>query len=245
MAHAAEPTSAPAYQRLAAQIRQEIQIGELLPGDRLPSESQLASDADVSRSTVREALRTLQEAGFVERASPRIMIVSRRPQERDHRQLTRVLRRQHLTFDRLHEALVLLDPELSRLAALRATPADIDELDHILVAQQRALADYQEWNRLDQEFHMTIAEIADNAALLLARAPVSRVLLPALREFVTTETATGAALRWHRRILDEVAAGESEAAALMTRRHVDDFRAAWIAAGLDPDQSIESDDESA
>jgi DNA-binding FadR family transcriptional regulator len=240
MAGGSDSTAVPAYERLAGRIREQIEAGTLAPGDRLPSETRLAVKADVSRSTVREALRTLQEAGFVERASPRIMVVCRQGGERGHRQLTRVLRRHHLTFDRLHEALVLLDPELSRLAADRADDADLRELEQILTAQDRSLTVYAEWNALDQEFHMTIAEIADNAALLLARAPVSRILMPALQRFVTSETATRAAMRWHRRILDEITSHDGEAAALMTRRHVDDFRAAWVAAGLDPHQTLES-----
>ena len=63
--------------------------------------------------------------------------------------------------------------------------------------------------------------------------------MPAMHRFVTTETATGAALRWHHRIFDQIARHDGEAAALMTRRHVDDFRAAWIAAGFDTQRTID------
>ncbi|HWI74690.1 MAG TPA: FCD domain-containing protein [Baekduia sp.] len=223
---------------MAAAIREQILAGELRPGDRLPSETRLAQQADVSRSTVREALRTLQEAGYVERASPRIMVVRPQDDEPTHRDLTRALRRHNLTFDRLHEALLVLDPELSRLAAERVVPADVEELEQHLAAQSRARHDFDAWNRLDQEFHLTIAEIADNAALILARAPVTQILMPAMHRFVVSETATSAALRWHHRIVEQIALGDGEAAALMTRRHVDDFRAAWIAAGLDPTRTI-------
>ena len=64
-----------AYEQLAAVLRRRIDSGALKPGDRLPSETGLAQQAGVSRSTVREALRTLQEAGFIERASPKVMVV--------------------------------------------------------------------------------------------------------------------------------------------------------------------------
>ncbi|HKQ94090.1 MAG TPA: GntR family transcriptional regulator, partial [Aestuariivirgaceae bacterium] len=60
-----------AYQRLAASIRDSIISGELEPGHRLPPELELASREGVSRSTVREALRLLQESGYIERSSPR------------------------------------------------------------------------------------------------------------------------------------------------------------------------------
>jgi len=227
-----------AYEQLAARLRDEILSGRLGPGDRLPSETQLATRAGVSRSTVREALRTLQEAGYVERASPKIMVVRRHDDESAQRELVRALHRRNVTFDRLHEALVLLEPELSRLAAQRAEPGDVRELEANLAAQERHLTDFGEWSRLDQDFHLAIAEIADNPALILARAPVSRLLMPALYRFVRSQAATAAALRWHRRILDEIAAGDGEAAALMARRHVDDFRAAWEHAGLDFHQQV-------
>src|SRR5919197_1991370 len=74
-------TPGPGYQRLAASIRESIVSGELPPGRRLPSELKLAEQTGVSRSTVREALRVLQESGFIERASPRIFVVSAQDEE--------------------------------------------------------------------------------------------------------------------------------------------------------------------
>jgi DNA-binding GntR family transcriptional regulator len=59
------------------------------------------------------------------------------------------------------------------------------------------------------------------------------LLLPTVRRFVQSETMTSAALKYHHRILAEIKAGDGEAAALMTKRHVNDFRAAWEHRGLD------------
>ena len=70
-------------------IRQRIVSGELAEGDRIPSESALAKEAQVSRSTVREALRTLEESGLIERTSPKIMVVRRPSEERAYRELPR------------------------------------------------------------------------------------------------------------------------------------------------------------
>jgi len=228
-----------AYEQLAGQIRSRILSGELSEGDRLPSELAIASEAQVSRGTVREALRLLQEAGFVERASPRILVV-RRPhgEESALREVTRALRQGDVTFDDVHEALLALDPALTRLAAEKADAAQIAELERHLVRQEQVLADPETWSRLDDEFHVMIAEISGNLPLSLARRSLSAVLLPTMWRFVRDERMTRAAFTFHERIVEQVRAGDPEAAAFMTRKHINDFRRAWEHAGLDVHQSI-------
>jgi GntR family transcriptional repressor for pyruvate dehydrogenase complex len=227
-----------AYEQLAADIRERIHAGELRDGDRLPSEAALATQSKLSRATVREALRVLQEAGFVERASPRILVIRAHADEPAHRELVRALRRRNVTFRDLHEALLALDPELARLATLRATPEDLDALDAILAEQERHLTDFDAWNALDNRFHTAIGELAGNWPLLLARQPTSDLLLPALERFVRSEQATRAGLAFHHRILDEIRGGDPEGAAFMARKHINDFRRAWERSGLPYDLAV-------
>jgi DNA-binding FadR family transcriptional regulator len=229
-----------AYEQLAAEIRERIRSGELREGDRLPSELALAAEASVSRATVREALRVLQEAGHLERTSPRILVVSRAPDEPAHREAVRALRRRNVSFRDLHEALLAIDPELARLATLRASPADVRRLDEILDAQRRHLKDFGEWSRLDNEFHTAIGETAGNWPLLLARQPTSDLLLPAMGRFLDSKDATRAGLAFHHRILDEIRDGDPEGAAFMARKHINDFRRAWERSGLAYDATIET-----
>src|SRR6202012_1106054 len=89
---AAKPRRAPAYESIAANLRAKIDKGEIAGGDRLPSETALAEDFGVSRPTMREALRSLQEAGFIERISPRILVVRRHDDEPANRQIVPSLR---------------------------------------------------------------------------------------------------------------------------------------------------------
>ena len=223
-----------AYEQLAGRIRGRILAGEIAPGARLPSELALAREAAVSRSTVREALRVLEETGFVERPSPRIL-VARRPagDEPALREATRVLRHSNVTFDDLHEALLALDPALTRLATERADDAEIERLERHLEAQEKVLGEPETWSRLDDEFHLMIGEIAGNVPLLLARRSLSAVLLPTMWRFVRDERMTRAAFTFHERMVEQMRAHDPEAAAFMTRKHINDFRSAWVHAGLD------------
>lgn len=227
-----------AYEQLAGVLRARISDGELAPGDRLPSETQLAEQSGVSRSTVREALRTLQEAGVVTRASPRVMIVSPRGGTPAHRELSRELRRSNVTFGHLHEALLTLEPAVARYAAERARPEDVLRLRAHLEEEEANLEQFEEWSRLDDEFHRDIAALSGNPALILARLPITRVLLPTLCYFMGSRAQTESATIFHRRIVDEIEAGHADLAAAVAHRHVEDFRIAWEKAGLDFHQPI-------
>jgi GntR family transcriptional regulator, transcriptional repressor for pyruvate dehydrogenase complex len=223
----------PAYEKLAGMIRDRVISADLRPGDRIPSEARLADEAGVSRSTVREALRMLQEEGFVERSSPKIMVVRRDAGEPQHRELLHALRRRNVTFRQLHEALMVIEPELSGLAATRADAKGIDDLRRNLGEQRDSLNSFPTWCRLDEEFHLIIGRLSGNPAMLTARAPITQLLLPTLNQFIDSEEMTAAASDFHARILDAIAERDAESAALMTRRHIDDFGSAWEAAGLD------------
>jgi DNA-binding FadR family transcriptional regulator len=222
-----------AYEALASIIRNRILSGELAEGDRIPSETTLAREAQVSRSTVREALRTLEEAGLIARASPKIMVVRVADDERAHKELQGALRRGNVTFGHLHEALLLLEPELTRLAALRAESPGIARLQANLAAQAEQLDDFESWCQLDQEFHLAIAEMSANPALVMIRAPVNDLLAPLLERFMNSTDLTRRALDFHRRIVEEIELRDADAAALMARKHVNDLRAIWEQAGLD------------
>lgn len=232
---------APAYESIAATLREQIDRGEIGVGQRLPSETELARRFGVSRPTMREALRSLQEAGFVERISPRILAVRRQDDEPAQRRIVQSLRRNNVTFADLHDALLLLEPALSRRAAEKASPDDIRRLERNLAEQERNLTDFETWNRLDQDFHLAIAEIAGNPALRIARQPITRLLMPALDQLMASEELTCGALGRHRRILSEIAAGDAEAAELMTRRHIQEFQEAWAEAGLDLSEIVQDD----
>jgi DNA-binding FadR family transcriptional regulator len=233
----------PVYQQLAATIRTSIVDGELTAGQRLPAEIALAHAHGVSRSTVREAPRVLQESGFIERSSPRIFVVRAHDEAFAARALANVLRQRTVTFAALHETLMLLEPELSRLAALRREESDLERLRANLAEQRRSRRDFHRWCRIDEQFHVVVAEAAANAPLLIARATIGSMLTPAVEQIVTDEHATATGIDFHQRIYDAILEGDPDLAALMARRHVEDFQAAWERSGLANDRDVSADTE--
>jgi GntR family transcriptional repressor for pyruvate dehydrogenase complex len=228
----------PAYERLAATMRDSILAGDSPEGQRLPSEAALATQYNVSRSTVREALRVLEQTGFLQRTSPRILVVRSHSEEPAFRAMSRALRRRSVTFAALHESLLLLEPALARMAAERRETRDLRVLREILDAQHAHARDFAAWCRLDEELHLAIAEASANAPLVLARATLGQLLVPTVAQFVNSEAATTAAMEFHERLYAEITDGDGEMAAVIARRHVEDFHSAWERSGLDYHRDI-------
>jgi DNA-binding FadR family transcriptional regulator len=118
------------YEQIVAHIERAIFERRLQQGDKLPPERQLTQQFGASRVAVREALRTLELRGLVEVRQGAaggyfIRDLDARPVCRD---LATLLRLGHLTRAHIHEARLAIEPELARLAAQRASEADLKTL---------------------------------------------------------------------------------------------------------------------
>lgn len=229
----------PAYAELAEAIRERIDRGELRIGQRIPSEQAIAERERVSRPTVREALRMLQEAGHLERVSPRILVVARTSEQQAERALRRAFRQQQVSLEQVCEALLALDPEIHRLATLRATDEELATLRGIVEAQDRAVSDPAEWNRLSRAMHLRVAELAHNPVLEIARGSMSELIYPfALAIYDRTERIDRVQ-RFNRLTVADMVARDADSAAFSSRRAILDFQREG--ALLDaPTPSIES-----
>src|SRR5439155_6197090 len=138
-------------ENIVSQIQQRLERGELKPGDQLPSERVLAEQLQVSRPSVREALRSLELLGvtesrpgggtFMRIASPDALL----------RPLT-ALTRAHDIEDIL-EVRALLEPALAELAARRANDEDVAALRAILREQEQKVARGESFVEEDTRFH--------------------------------------------------------------------------------------------
>jgi DNA-binding GntR family transcriptional regulator len=159
-------------EKIAAEIRAGIVTGRFRPGERL-TEEDLAAQFDVSRNPVREALRQLSLAGFVN-------IVPR------HGASVRVLDTKSVR--ELFEVRSALEALMARLAADRITPELIIELEGIVKKGRQAVRshDFESLPSLNTAFHATIARAAANSRLLAlnetVRDPIQWVYASAVRE---------------------------------------------------------------
>lgn len=149
-------------ERAVERLRELLRSGEHPINGRLPPERELASELGLSRSALREGLALLEAEGLVWRHVGRGTFVGRRPLFEggglslvsDVTSPTEVL-----------EARLELEPSMARLAALRATTAHLNQMEHCL-EKSRSVPDLGAWELWDSRLHRTIAEAAHNALLL-------------------------------------------------------------------------------
>ncbi|WP_208025728.1 FadR/GntR family transcriptional regulator [Amycolatopsis acidicola] len=204
---------------ISAYLEKLIAVGELRPGDRLPSERELAARLGVSRASLREAMHELEAKHLVERRPGRGTTVLTAP-EQVQTLYSRLSDADHHLRD-VAELRATIEPRLAELAAERATAANLLELENVL-RHPIAEVEPEESLRLDLEFHVLIATAAQNPlmsainTLACSWTSSTRVLSHSSRY------AREVSYLGHRAILKAVAAGDPAEARDAMARHLAD-----------------------
>lgn len=149
------------YREAADQLRRLIQSGEYQPGARLPAERDLASQLRISRPTLREALIALEVEGLVNiRVGSGIYVTSPALTTPKVRHIDGI----EGPFELLR-AREFIEGAIAAEAALKATTADIERLDHVLQRMLSFPEGRDAMIAVDREFHTTIAAMLGNAVL--------------------------------------------------------------------------------
>jgi GntR family transcriptional regulator, transcriptional repressor for pyruvate dehydrogenase complex len=157
----------PLHEQIADKIQDMVTTQRILPGEKLPTERDLAKRLGVSRPTIREAMRLMQHRGLVTRKPGGGTIVI--PMGTDS--LTESLARYFWVKECSHEHLMqvreILEPNAAALAAGAATPEDVRALEEKIDILNGAFVagDPKRLAQADSEFHVAIAEIAGNPLL--------------------------------------------------------------------------------
>jgi DNA-binding FadR family transcriptional regulator len=146
------------YQQIARAISTAIHDGRYGPGDKLPSERELADDFGVSRPTIRDAMIALEFQGLVEaRQGSGVYVNASLPVTEDASEL-------EVGPLELTEARRLFEGEACALSAATVTNEHLTQLDQLVAQMARSVVP-DEIERLEQEFHLAIARATGNVAI--------------------------------------------------------------------------------
>jgi DNA-binding FadR family transcriptional regulator len=208
-----------AFDTVRARIGLAVDLGLLKPGERLPSSNDIADALDVGEITVRRALVSLVADGVLERRRGRDggTMVAQAPARGV---VTEIAAFESASDEvtRLIDHRLILECGLTHLAALHAGDADLASLRRI-AGELDAASTWADFHRLDEQFHLALAEAAGIASATGELRPVLHALyryyLPYPMEYLHESNSE------HRTLLDAMERRDAVAAVQSIRRHVE------------------------
>jgi len=209
------------YEGVAKQIERLI-LKKLQPGDKLPSERELAEMLRVSRSSIRDAIRSLELMGMVEPRQGAGTIVREISSESLVNPLANALKRKGELIGELLDFRRMLEPQLASRAATRVSPDELAELEEILDRQDRKLRLGESTIGEDSEFHYAIALASGNSVVLKVLDTLMDLLRDSRERSLQVDGRPQKSLAGHRRILAALKRHDAESAKVAMRRHIED-----------------------
>lgn len=207
--------------RIRREILRVIAAQQLSPGDRLPSERELASALHVSRPSVREAVRSLQAEGvLVVRHGQGVYVAE--PDAR--RRLRSAMAELDHTLNELFAMREVLEVPAARWAAERQDTAALaavqNAYDALEAAIRRQPLDFAELQTLDAGFHLEIVRASGNRLMEQTQAVLHELMQTGMRTTLEVEGRVAQSRADHGRILGALLAGDADTAAAAAREHV-------------------------
>jgi GntR family transcriptional regulator, transcriptional repressor for pyruvate dehydrogenase complex len=213
------------YQQIVQQIEEYVQQGSLKAGDQLPAERELAQQFGVSRTAVREAIKTLHEKGLVEALPGRGTFITNGPTRSMRQSLDRILKSGEAGGTAwLVEFREILEPEIAALAATRAGEQDITAMREAVRVMDMTQRDLESFIEADLDFHLALAEAAANPLILSLIDSIVGLLREQRMQIFNTAGGPARGQAHHKRILEAVERSDAPGAREAMSLHLQQVR---------------------
>lgn len=216
------------YENIIGQIRRLIESGELAPGDKLPTEPELAQELGVSRTSIREALQVLEVLGIITRTPGRGTFISSGLSLADLQSLGDFspMAVSSRLRSYLVEAREAIEPVIARVAAQKASAQDIAELEAILAQMQYDVTSGNDGLEADINFHLQISKITRNPIFVRMMHSFADLFRRGIYVHMKLEQSKAVSLERHRRILEAIKNHDAHQAEQLLKEHLRRMRRA-------------------
>lgn len=189
-------------ERAANEIEKMIITNKWLPGDKLPNETDMVHNLGIGRGTLREAIKILESKNVVTIKRGRGTFVSEHVGIINDPLGFRFFNNKKKLAEDLSDFRLLLEPQIARIAALKATENDIAEMQILCDEVHKLISSGKDYSKKDIEFHTKIAAITGNSVIeqiipLIARGIATYV-------DITNHSLAGTATTTHQRVVDAI-----------------------------------------
>ena len=208
------------HEDIVQQFHSLIRQGVLEHGTRLPSERVMATQFKVSRSSIREAIRSLELQGLLVSKRGSGTYINTEEIDSVVALIASTLTSGEETLEEIFEVRHLLEPQIAAVAAQRANPEEMRRLTEILEEQQDQIKDGETGVDADTDFHFALASATHNSALVKVVSAVEDILRRSRDISLQEPGRSQRSLASHHQILKTVLEGDAEAAKQAMEHHL-------------------------
>jgi GntR family transcriptional repressor for pyruvate dehydrogenase complex len=222
--------------RVASRLQSLILSRAVSRGERLPSERELCQLLGVSRTALREGVRSLVAKGLLEVRQGGGTVVTT-PDVRAASELLAIVLRLHgdAVFDQVHDVRRLVEVEIASVAASKRTDRDVEILERAVAEMPRSGG--HAWAMADVRFHAALADASHNPLYPVILGSMADLLIELRVAVAGLPGRVEGAEFHHRAVLDAVIARDAAAARRAMREHMDEaatsFQRARLMRGLE------------
>jgi DNA-binding FadR family transcriptional regulator len=211
---------------ITAELRAKILSGELRPGDSLLSEATLMEEYEVSRPTLREALRLLEAQNLitVRRGSHRGPVVSLPDASVAARSVAIQLQLRQATLGDVYQFRMIYEPIAARMAAENVTPEGVQALRDLLAEETLRQGDYVAFAKVSWRFHAVLVGLSNNATMAVVTESLQHIseqhAARGMAIAADRDAQQARSLKAHRKLVDLIEKGAGAEAERFWARHM-------------------------
>ncbi|UOR11365.1 FadR/GntR family transcriptional regulator [Halobacillus amylolyticus] len=208
---------------VVSQIKGMIIKNEIKIGDKLPNERELSTLFDVSRSSVREALRVLELQGLMRRSNSGTFVTANFS-EIIGESLTLQILLNSATYKDIQQTRVMLERELVSSASIKRSEEALNRMKEQLENMEQSIAtkDKEMFISADISFHNEIAEAADNSVLVFLYNTIIDLIYKVQRRVAYDQDVLNASVNYHTKIYEAIAERSVREAEQALVEHLED-----------------------
>ena len=212
------------FEEIVAQLKQSILMGRFKPGDKLPTERELVEQFQVSRVAIREALRTLENSGFIvtRQGANGGAYVTDLSFEFLANAFVDLFLADKISIPELHRVRLIIEPEIARLSAVAITPEYTERLKKALEAEEIPISSLSEDIKIKTVVHYILAEMCGNRFLeAIVRSAMK--LTHTLIQMANPDPYAMHPAGMHRPVVEAILTGDPEASSIAMHKHTLEF----------------------
>lgn len=212
------------YENIIDQLLSLIKDGTLKPGDKLPTERKLAEDLGVSRTAIREALRSLEVIGYIHSKVGGGTYIDEITLENVMSPFSVVLSQNKKLIIELIDVRMLLETEITRLATKRITLSKLKKIQKALDDMCEEINNGTNGLTADNSFHNALSAASENEALKLILDMCGNLLSQTREATLNIPGQPERTLEEHKAIFEAIRKGDSDLAAFRMQQHLNNAK---------------------